>query len=665
MNRLPVYILLLFLPLSLAAQDRLSTGPVDTTSYPDLSMPVQVIRSGQVVTVADSSSLLLREDGIPLPVKISCPPYLTLPVALSVGIERSLDNNFPAAISAAHSFVERLRFLDHGDNMSLWEFATFIDQIVGMTSDSTRIQREIGDISVASWPFNGTPLYETMTRAVRDVAGQGVSAAKSVLFFTDGVNNTSYFNTSLNDVVREAVAADVRVFVIGIGNKADGIAAMRTLCETTGGFYISSTHTAANDSVHTAMQRYPPPDTYWCTVSFRSPFCPDGSTRTIDLTHASGTDSLRTSTNYTAPRRDSELRSLPLWVSPGTIDAGTGDTVYAALGISPETEITVDPFTIILEHPGLSGVELHAVDPAFSSWGVQSSPTPTGLAVSIAPPVGALLPPGQYTILIFRTITQDSLPHRFAMKLDSARPGCYAMVPAIPQRIFTVFADTVLADRGGSAEIDIRADRQYPEGLQNLSVDIRIPHAGFDTVIPVSAGSLPSAWHIESHNIQTSDQSQILTLNLKGSPLLDTALLARVRVTVSQTAPYRIPVELEIRLVNSFGSEGQIRTRPGLLVIRDSCHNNIVSQTGMLVAAGAPNPFRNSTSFQLVLMDPQHVAVDLFSGTGTFLLRLTVGDFPQGTSSIRLEGSELTPGAYYVRFSGRDEIRIVKVVRVR
>ena len=68
---------------------------------------------------------------------------------------------------------------------------------------------------------------------------------------------------------------------------------------------------------------------------------------------------------------------------------------------------------------------------------------------------------------------------------------------------------------------------------------------------------------------------------------------------------------------------------------------------GVEISQNYPNPFHNSTSFNLTLAKSSAVSVDVYSALGQKVQSVESKNFAAGTHVITLEGSSLTPGIYF------------------
>ncbi|MEO0895886.1 MAG: DUF1501 domain-containing protein [Bacteroidota bacterium] len=61
-----------------------------------------------------------------------------------------------------------------------------------------------------------------------------------------------------------------------------------------------------------------------------------------------------------------------------------------------------------------------------------------------------------------------------------------------------------------------------------------------------------------------------------------------------------------------------------------------------------PNPFRNRTDLKFWVKEPGVVQIRVFDATGKVILQLANQEYEAGNHTIRIQGSELRPGRYYI-----------------
>jgi hypothetical protein len=83
---------------------------------------------------------------------------------------------------------------------------------------------------------------------------------------------------------------------------------------------------------------------------------------------------------------------------------------------------------------------------------------------------------------------------------------------------------------------------------------------------------------------------------------------------VSGDAPYRIPVRIAAPAEIN-GSEG-MDTESGLLVVRDSCYNNVVVQNGVVVSSPWPQPASQQISLRVLSPGKRRLTLRVLDALG-------------------------------------------------
>jgi hypothetical protein len=644
-------LILLLLPSLLSAQNQLLIGGVEASAYPELRLSLRLSLDGEIVYPIDASRLLLRENGRVLSAGLDCPAASAERPSLSIGFERSLDANFPKAQAAARAFLERLRFTDDGVEASLWSFATSVDQETAMTRDSTRLRRALDALSVAAWPFNGTALYETMHRAIEDVNAAGSGTRKAVVFFTDGTNNSSLYGRSWDDVRGRAAVDGIRIYVVLVKNRDEGEQAMRTLTEASGGFMVYESDTVAADTVYRALVAADPAR-QWCIASTRSPFCANGQMRQVEIGYvlANG-DTLWDSANYQAPWIADDLRPLSIWCSPPAPlpgDPATPDeqSQRLAVGIRLDGGWQPPDFTIAVP---LGGLRLESGEAGV--WPVDIRVAGDEVLLDVSPPAAGLTD-GWHTLALL-TLRGNTPREAWQPRLIADASGCLRIESVTRPAIVRVSLDTALAERGGEARLQLRIDASdIPEGAQLLAGTVAVDStlARFDAAAPIDPASLPAGWTLRGGVLRLVGSEEILEWEA-GGPAIDGAFtLGTLSLRASFDPAYLRPVTLRAATANLHATTPEGAGANGLIVIRDSCRNNLVALTGLAPSAPWPQPARDAVSLRFVAASPRTIDVSVIDALGREVLPRRRWSLPAGTSDRTLEVSSLLPGSYTILY---------------
>jgi hypothetical protein len=623
-------------------------GAFDTSAYPVVRVPLRLMHGTALEQLIDASRVLLTEEGTRRPARVECRARRIVSAAVAIGLERSLDNEFGAAKTAAGQFLRRLRFTDLQDAASLWAFATIIDHPVRMGRDSLSMEAEFSAVSVASFPFNGTPLYETLYRAVDEAASRADVANRAVVFFTDGVNNTAYFNTTLDEVQRRAIAAGVRVYAVTVGDKPQGVAAMRQLCEASGGFQIAAAEPRSIDSVAGALH-LEPIDAYWCSCSFESPLCPNGTWRTVAIRVASATgDTAVAETGYQAPLREELLAPAPWWTSPTRVASRPGDTIWIALGYTAPDTATIRRCTVLLRHDGMMRIDGERALPSATGWSFAlAGDAATLVAID---PGKAAIPAGEHAVLRIPCVVYTAAPVACSIELMREVSDCVALTGAAAARGVVLRGDTVFGERSRTVDLPVTLRvSDLPEGLQRVSLHCRIPSAAarFNDLPAFIPDSRWTGAVVDTLRVVADAGDTALTVTCHGPPIDELPTVGTLRISVDARAPYEIPVRLDASSVNGFAAT-PVEDRQGLVVLRDSCRNNLMAVNGLFLSSPAPHPAADHCGFEVIVDRDMVVDLRLLDLQGTVVARRDAVGLHRGRNAVDIPVAGLAPGFYFL-----------------
>ena len=645
---------LLFVALQTAvAQDAIILGPIDTSQWPILHFRIRLLIGGVDTELPDPGRLEFFEETVPLVYSLRCDDPAPAPLALALGLERSLDSYFPHARDAAMQALALTRSTDAADRVALWTFATLIDHDLSLSRDSARAASLILATSVANWPLNGTILFETMYRAVEEV-GSAPELLKAVLFVTDGVNNTVYSNRDAAGVINRAVSLGVPVHVIGIRQVDAGLAEMRAIAAATGGTFHHVTEAGVFDSLALAL-RGSIVSEHWCDIETQSRFCANGATRRLFCRYITeNNDTLRTSLTYVSPFLPGDLDTLVVWSSPLRATLGPNDTVVVALGVTLINGVQPPSFTLALPLRGAGLVSAVPLEWQMSPW--KSGDT---LYLDVVPPAAGLTD-GDYPLA--RVLLTSSA----AMSLDvvptllpRASSCLYAMSGSV-RRSARMALDTIRAERGATEGMPIRIyDSGLPEGVQDavFGISVDTAHARFDTAAPWSD---TPGWR-GSWTLIDAGTLQVRLYRL--APDAD-VLAGRANITTLYTAPLHVPVMLEVLAVNEYGPRPLSIPEAGLIVLSDSCHPVIVMLSGVAMFPPWPNPANAEVLLDFAAIEETSITLQLLdeSGRPAFKQRARLG---KGLSTLRLHIAAVPSGSYSILCLSKDgsttgQLRIVR-----
>ena len=76
-----------------------------------------------------------------------------------------------------------------------------------------------------------------------------------------------------------------------------------------------------------------------------------------------------------------------------------------------------------------------------------------------------------------------------------------------------------------------------------------------------------------------------------------------------------------------------------------------------------PNPFSLNSTIEIELAESQNIIIELYDLTGRRVKVIAANNFEAGTQKIIINGSGLTPGAYWIIFKGKNWQRLEKLIR--
>ena len=640
-----------------SAQDGVFTAGMQTDEYPRISFDVRVVSGGAAAYPPDPARIVLRENGRAQAFTLDCDSLLPRRPSLALGFERSLDGNFPIEREAARRFLERMRFTRDGAEASFWSFATFIDRDVPMTRDSTRLARAIDDLAVAQWPFNGTALYETMHRAIEDVNEFGSGETKAVVFFTDGFNNTNRYSRTWEQVRGRAAVDGIRIYVLLIRNRDAGHDAMETLTRATGGFMVEQDVPGAADSVYAHIVR---PDTLSasCRLRYISPLCANGSVRRVQVGYVRAPgDTLWTDMTYAAPYIPDDLRPLRLWVSPG--ESWTDMTeMTLAIGVELQDGEQPPAFTLALPLQGLTLEDAVGLD-----WNARVTEQDGRVHIAATPPAAGLTD-GRYVLARLRVGNPAAERVRFAPELVEDASGCLRLELLLYPAVATAMLDTVLSERRSPVLMPVRVmPDDVPEGLQRVRLRLAADplRVNFDAARPINESVLPEGWSITDWQLhRTADTKAVLEFRAEGPPLDTATLLTHIRLRVLDEPVYRIPVEVQDR--SAFNVEIAAQPEHGLIVIRDSCFNNLVAPDGLVLSRPWPQPARGRVHIHAASTRDEVLHITIRDALGRPLRSYPDIRLSEGARVLQLDLGGIAPGRYVISCEGSGTFRRLPLI---
>ena len=212
---------LLFAPADSARSQYLLDFRRIEVTYPRISLAFKVTCDSTFRRDMTPQQFEVRENGILMKnVTLWCPPEQTCCVSASLVFDRSgsmLGTKMTRLKAGAVSFLKQMnpdgRPCDEASVVSFEEFYT-VD--TPMTTDTATIGRAIRNMEA----WGRTALWDATGEGIRQLS-QAKNLCRAVVVLSDGADNSSTELPYVDDVIRYALAARVKVFTIGYGLTPD------------------------------------------------------------------------------------------------------------------------------------------------------------------------------------------------------------------------------------------------------------------------------------------------------------------------------------------------------------------------------------------------------------------------------------------------------------
>jgi Ca-activated chloride channel family protein len=237
-----------------ADQDDVIRVDSDVTNLPFTAMD----KERRFITTLKAEDLRVLEDGVPQKL-FTFQRETDRPLALAflIDVSRSQEATLADEKAAARSFIEKV-VQSNKDQVAIVPFTNLPYLEQSLTRDMLSVYRVLQRIEVAipayfgaGRPLSGIPtgpglsgIPEEGTTAIRDavaLTSSGVLAnapglrRRAIILLTDGLDTSSRLDQK--EAVNRTLAAETVIYVIGIGNKRDGVDRdlLRNLAQRTGG----------------------------------------------------------------------------------------------------------------------------------------------------------------------------------------------------------------------------------------------------------------------------------------------------------------------------------------------------------------------------------------------------------------------------------------------
>ncbi len=281
--------------------------------YPRISLAFKVTCDSTFRRDMTPQQFEVRENGVLMKnVTLWCPPEQTCCVSASLVFDRSgsmLGTKMTRLKAGAVSFLKQMnpdgRPCDEASVVSFEEFYT-VD--TPMTSDTTTIGRAIRNMEA----WGRTALWDATGEGIRQLAF-AKNLCRAVVVLSDGADNSSTELPFVDDVIRYALAARVKVFTIGYGLEPDSPEEqdLEKLATSTGGQYYYTATGLDFSAIYSAIKQHIQEAYRECLISYDSN-CPDGTVRAVELTlrNYCNTSVTKKVLTYTAPYDPTKFQTV-------------------------------------------------------------------------------------------------------------------------------------------------------------------------------------------------------------------------------------------------------------------------------------------------------------------------------------------------------------------
>jgi VWFA-related protein len=185
-------------------------------------------KTGRFVAQLDPSLFTVRENGVQQEIELVAHEALPTTLLLLVDNSQSMSRRMEFVRHAAERLARTMR---QRDKLIVAPFNAHVGTITGPTNDIATIAESIAAMRAGG----GTAILDGLLESVRLL--QGAEGRRAVILITDGYDENSV--SQVEEVVTRAEAAQVTVYVVGIGGVAGislkGERMLRQLADQTGG----------------------------------------------------------------------------------------------------------------------------------------------------------------------------------------------------------------------------------------------------------------------------------------------------------------------------------------------------------------------------------------------------------------------------------------------
>ncbi|NOY05368.1 MAG: VWA domain-containing protein [Chlorobi bacterium] len=634
---------------------------IDARGLPRIKLQVYLFENNIPVQRPGLAAFTLSENGVPLPVDVSCPDSANINhIALVLDNSGTMSGKPMASLKAAASeFVDSLRVQDEA---AIYNFSSGGTKVLDFTVDKVALKNTISSMSVGG----GTPLYRTIMMALNDLARH--QGKRVCIVFTDGDDNSS--SETYLDCIAAAKAAGIAVYTIGYGNSLRSDQQLAALAAETGGRYyrIFSGSAIAGVFKEIAGEVF----SLCCTITYTASSCTD-SIRHIRVGATYLNVTAVADTVYASPFRSDTL-TLRV-VAPPEVAPNNNVIIYFKLDPGLHTGLRTSFRFLVRYNPAF--LEPNPLLPVTVGTITQNTqvrlqnPRP-GVLVFSGDRIIPGLANGNLVGVRFKALPTDS-SRPVILSIDSLefQAGCPNVVYVFPDTI-----DICLCKRNVIAWLPSLRIVSPPGELR---LPVFIADTTFEAVPAIFTSEIfYDPLRLEPVGVETSgaasEQASITwkvprpgLLRVEALPAFQPAPRNVLYVAVfrvlgkpeAEKTPLILPtVKAYARCCPVVGQDTS-----GTVLIDGFCARLSRKRAGIALNPGRPNPVRTVTTLEYSLAESSPVTLSVYNLRGKRIVVLVDGTLEAGTYTAQFNASSFPSGVYYavLRTPGEVVMRMVMV----
>lgn len=222
----------------------------DLTNFPAVKTYVSILDAeGKPVRGLTKEGVTLLENDHPIAIdsmKMYGTEGASEPFSFGIVLDRSGSMEGEKIAQAKESILRFLSLMERGDRASFITFSDTVERIEPLTGDIARLKQKTEKVTAGGH----TALYDAVAAGVASV--QGVPGRRAVIVLTDGKANRGALD--INQAVEAAVAANVSIYVIGLGKDVRA-ARLQGIAEQSGGVYFFTPTAAGLTEIYQTISK--------------------------------------------------------------------------------------------------------------------------------------------------------------------------------------------------------------------------------------------------------------------------------------------------------------------------------------------------------------------------------------------------------------------------